>query len=278
MSLFGKVLAQVKIEAGPAFPSGLATVFPVPAVCTVGGQPEPCLRWEYRWSVQTSGVSLENGLLSVDSDVTIHASDPAGATVTKSLPSIFPVDTDGERFLKFGTGNVTTFTGSYFTPASILPGTLTAAFTGKKGAIPTFARCALAGADNIGVQQNQAVADEKSYRIPGAVVAFKLAPPPDGRVIPGSVMVTPDAGGSVENFPIEETNEPINFDNLGATVFNTPLQVTTLGSCKYSWTNTTGGRSTVSCSTCCVNKATNQCVLSSSLTNPATQCKTGTFP
>jgi hypothetical protein len=155
---------------------------------------------------------------------------------------------------------------------------LTAAFTGKKGILPTFARCALAGADNIGVQQNQAVADEKSYRIPGASIAFKLAPPPDGRVIPGSVTVTPDGGGNPGDFPIQETNEPINFDNLGATIFNTPLQVTTLGSCKYSWTNTTGGRSTVSCSTCCVNKATNQCVLSSSLTNPATQCKTGTFP
>jgi hypothetical protein len=60
-------------------------------------------------------------------------------------------------------------------------------------------------------------------------------------------------------------------------VFVGAVQFTQPGSCKYSWTNTAGGRSTVTCSTCCINSATNQCVLKSSLTSPSTQCKAGTF-
>jgi hypothetical protein len=156
MVLLGKTVAAVKIEAGPGSLSNtLAEEFPFSETCPSG----LCSKWEYRWTVQTPGVTLERVLISVDSDVTIQSSNSAGATVVKSLPGFFAVDTDGERFIRFPASG-TSFTASFSTPANAGPGTLTAAFVGKKGALPVFARCAIAGADNLIPEPKQAVNKE----------------------------------------------------------------------------------------------------------------------
>jgi hypothetical protein len=270
MKLGNTVLASVKITAGPDGVGGLATQFPQPDTCA---GPVPCVRWDYKWEVLSppSGVVLNNALVSVDSDVTISASNPAGAMVTKSLPPIFLVDTDGERFLRFGTGNVTTFSGSYFTPPGILPGTLTAAFTGKKGFVPVFARCALAGADNVGVQQNLATVEEKCYKITGATVCYQVDPR-DGRVIAGTQVITADP-----DFNFVVVDADLLIDGIGKVIYTTPAQFSSEGSCNYTWTNTAGGRSTVSCTNCCIRKSTGKCVLAADLTDPVNQCKAGTY-
>jgi hypothetical protein len=202
---------------------------------------------------------------------------PAGATVVKTLPTFIPVDTEGERFLKFETNTTTEFIGSYWTPINVTPGTLTAAALGKKGTAINvfFGRCPIAGADNVITQSNEAVADLRTFKITGCTVIFQVDR--DGKVIPGTIAVlededNPNPGGCTAN----ETTDPLVID--GKTIeFVGAVQFTQGGSCNYSWTNTAGGRSTVNCPNCCINKATSQCVLTSTLTNPATQCKTGTL-
>ena len=276
--LFSTSKVSIKVEAGPGAASNtLADQFPVSGPCPAGVSDTTCKQWIYRWTVQTSGATLQKALNSVDSDVTIHTSTPAGATVIKTLPAFIPVDTEGERFLKFEANTTSEFIGSYWTPINVTPGTLTAAALGKKGTSLNvfFGRCAIAGADNVITQSNEAVADLRTFKITGCTVAFQVDR--DGKVIPGTIqiVVDPDNPNPGNCIP-EETTDPLVID--GKTIeFVGAVQFTQGGSCNYSWTNTAGGRSTVSCLNCCINKATNQCVLKTSLVSPTTQCKTGTF-
>jgi hypothetical protein len=261
---------NVKIQAGPNGEGGLATEFPVSEPCPEGVSSDTgqCLRWDYLWTILTAGASFDKTLTSVDSDITVHTATPA-ATVVNSLPGFFVFDTDGERFLKFNAYG-TSFTASYVTPASVTAGTLTAAFTGKKSHKWFSGRCPLAGADNFVLQQNQAIAAQQQFKLAGCTVAY--TPDAFGKVIPGSLMIIEGA----ENCSVEETTNAIIVDGKPV-VFVGAVQFTQGGSCNYSWTNTTGGRSTVNCSTCCINNTTGQCVLKSSLSNPTTQCRAGTL-
>ena len=150
MIVLGKTLGTVRIEAGPGGD------FPVTEPCPAGFS-GLCKKWEYRWTALTPGLNLNLMLASVDSDVQINNASPA-ATIVKSLPGFIVVDTDGERFVKFtAAGTPTTFTGAFWTPATVGTGTLTAAFVGKKGSLPVFARCAIAGADNLVPEAKEAV-------------------------------------------------------------------------------------------------------------------------
>lgn len=268
-------LATVKIEAGPGLKSELDTEFPRTGPCPEGVGTGSCSEWVYRWTVlQPEGTLITNALVSVDSDVPIFASDPPGATVVGDIPGIIPVATNGERFLMFPVSNLTTFTGSFLTPANITPGTLTAASIGKKGSLPRFARCpfGIAGADNRAVQSsNEAIAADRSYEIPGCKVSFNVDQ--DNKVIPGTIDVVAnsktDECTKVETFQFEVNGRKVEFD--------TGVQITQAGSCIYSWTNAAGGLSTANCTSCCVKKSTNQCVPKNTLTNPQTQCKAGTL-
>jgi hypothetical protein len=269
MSVLGG--ATVQIQAGPNLSEegGLATQFPIPVTCGEGscpcGSDSKCLKWQYRWTITGSeSASLLTGMVSVDSDVTVYSSDPSGAQVSK----IFPILAEGERFLTFQVGGGQTFTGSYFTPVNVTPGTLTAGFVGKKGFFPLAGRCALAGANNVLLSKNQPEPEEQQYRLQGCTIAFQVAS--DGRVIPGTIRIVQDTGGQCTLF---ESTQPITVDGT-ETIFVGAATFTVPGSCSYCFTNTYGGRTCSTCTACCVNKATGACVLKSTI--PASQCKSGT--
>jgi hypothetical protein len=140
-------LGSVKIQAGPddEESDGLAKNFPMLAPCPPGeGLPVgECLKWTYRWIVPSGALTLLDALVSVDTDITVLASDPSGATISR----IIPITVEGERVLTFN-ATANTFTASYWTPPGVGPGTLTAGFVAKKGWGHPAGRCALAGADD----------------------------------------------------------------------------------------------------------------------------------
>jgi|WetSurSiteA1Bulk_404760.scaffolds.fasta_scaffold00400_11 hypothetical protein len=265
----------VKIQAGPNLSEGggLSTQFPIPYTC-VGdaicpcGDSSSCLQWQYRWAITgCDNASLVTALVSVDSDITVLSSDSLGAKVSK----IIPILAEGERFLTFPVSGGTTFTASYFTPVNVTPGTLTAGFAGKKGWLPLLGRCALAGADSVIVQKNQAVADEQTFHLEGCTVAFKVDI--GGKVIPNTMHII----DGKENCTFEGDTNGLEIDGLEV-VFVGSVQFTLPGSCSYCFTNTAGGRSCTTCTACCISSTTGACVLKNTLSNPATQCKAGTYP
>ena len=224
MVILGKTLGTVKIEASP----------PLTEPC-----PSPfsglCKKWEYLWTVQTSGVTLDRALISVDSDVTVKTSSP-GATVVKSLPGFFALDTDGERFLRF-TASGTSFMGSYFTPAEAGAGTLTAAFTGKKGAIPVFARCAIAGADNLIPEPNQAV-NKEFVSLAGPCTVKRTV---DGFGRTATLTVDPQPAGC-----LDAGLKTLGLENgSGAVHISGETQITAImNPTLYCWPSTTTGKMT----------------------------------
>jgi hypothetical protein len=139
-------LGNVTIQAGPHDEhDGLAEIFPIPDACPPGvGLPVgQCLKWTYQWIFPRGAATLVDALVSIDTDITVLASDPSGATISR----IIPVIAEGERVLKFN-ATTNTFKASYWTPPGVGPGTLTAGFVAKKGFWPLAGRCALAGADD----------------------------------------------------------------------------------------------------------------------------------
>lgn len=250
----------VTIQAGPALGnSGLSDVFPIPSSCSGS----PCLQWQYRWTFP-SGVTPLEALTSVDTDVTVLMADPVA-----QVARIIPITAEGERYLKFAASG-SAFVASYYTPTDVKPGTLTAGYTGKKGIWPVAGKCALAGADDLIIQQNQAVIAEQTYALEGCTVAFQVAP--DNKVIPGTIRIVEG-----ENCTTSETTSPIHVDG-DPIIFVGAVQFTQEGSCKYCWTNTTGGATCSTCEDCCVRKTTNKCVKISSLSDPCTQCKASSIP
>jgi hypothetical protein len=143
---------SVKIQAGPDGMSPPVGPFPIPDPCPSTG--EDCLKWTYKWTVTGAGLSLSKVGISVDTDITIFASSPAGATIDPFIPFV----AEGERLLRYSVpGTPTTFTASFWTPAGVGPGTLTAGVLVKKGFLFLPGRCALAGADNQVTQTRIAV-------------------------------------------------------------------------------------------------------------------------
>jgi len=270
----------VKIEAGPA-ESGLAKEFPIPVDCPPGpGVPTGCLKWQYRWTF--NNVNPELAGVSVDSDITVFAAT-LPAEVSKLL-GILNLG-KGERFIKFtASGAPLPFIAEYITPVDATPGTLTAGFTGKYSTtffgktiwLPAAGLCALAGANNVVLQQNQATPDYSSSRIPNCLVSFLLDP--SGKVVKGSMTTEPDDPAICE-VTEDDTLKVMGSDGeLREIVFSTAAQTTQAGSCRYCWVNTAGGQSCTTCKTCCIDNASGKCVPTSTLTNPASQCLAGTFP
>lgn len=190
-------LGSVTIQAGPdAESDDLAENFPIPDPCPPGmGLPVgQCLKWTYRWMFPRGAVMPLEALVSVDTDITILASNPSGATISR----IIPVIAEGERVLKFN-ATANTFTASYWTPPGVGPGTLTAGFVAKKGLWPLAGRCALAGADDriigpdlpVTTQVTDQVGDcviQRTVGARGCTVKIQVVPPSD----PALCMVEPE--------------------------------------------------------------------------------------
>jgi hypothetical protein len=147
-----------------------------------------CLKWTYRWIFPGGTVTPLEALVSVDTDITVLASDPGGATISR----IIPVTVEGERFLKFN-ATANTFTASYWTPPGVGPGTLTAGFVAKKGFALLPGRCALVGADDritgpdlpVTTQVTDQVGDcviQRTIGARGCTVEILVVPPSDPEV------------------------------------------------------------------------------------------------
>jgi hypothetical protein len=130
--------------AGPDTSGNPTGNFPLTEFCPSDfGTGGLCKKWEYKWTISGSGSpTFLNGAISVDSDIAVLAA--LGGSVTNILNTISVGE--GERFVKF-TGSGTSFSKTLWTTLDAEPGTLTAAFLGKKGILPLAGRCALAGAD-----------------------------------------------------------------------------------------------------------------------------------
>ena len=246
---------KVHIEAGPA---DLSPQFPLAGMCgPTGGPYQPCLRWIYRWTVTGTNASLVEALVSVDSDITVlDAKTPVHISKILGIVNVG----EAERFLDFPTSG-TKFVANYSTPANATPGTLTAGFIGKKGLLPLVGRCQLAGANNVVLQPNQAVADMQTFQTPGCTVAFSVGP--DGKVIPDTIQIT----AGTDNCTTTETIEPLDIDGIPV-VYIGSAQMTLQGSCSYCWVNTSGGKTCTTCKTCCISNATGKCVAISSIVYP----------
>ena len=227
----------VKIEAGPATGPGLSTQFPLTDICVPPGQLEgqPCLKWQYRWSIIAGSASLKEALVSVDSDITVLK-----ATTPVHVSKIIPIMAEGERFLAFPT-SLTSFVAEYWTPLNVTPGTLTAGFVGNK--LFLMGRCDLAGANNVTVQPFQAVPNLAFYPLPGCLVSFAVDS--KGMPIPGTTQAT---GDGCEGSP--QDSEMV-IDGLSL-LYGSPMQWTVEApeSCTTCWRNTYGGKTCVTTAAC----------------------------
>lgn len=231
------------------------------------------LRWDYSFTY--NGVNPSNAFLSVSHDTELFFTTPAAAVST----SICAGDSQSKAgqftcevtFLRYN-ANGSTFNAAYLTSLGWSPRIATAG--AKAGNFQQF--CLLAGAGRPTTEPNQAVADQESYQLPGCLVAFNVTP--NGKAIPGSMQILDDPNN---NCTIEETLVPPTV-NGKEVQFIDAAQITTAGTCTYSWVNSSGGLSSTLCTGCCVTKSTvnppNTCVLKTSLTNFNTQCKASSLP
>ncbi len=278
-------LAIVDAGANPNDPPGQPTgPFPRAVTC-----PDECfgavypgtttlltgqfLRWDFRYSpFPKTSPSLVG--VQVASDVGIVAAVSPNGTGTPSITAPCFGDSSiqsgandcDSQWIKYPGNSTSTnpFKAYYFTGLGLQP--RVEGVVVKSGS--SIANCLLAGAGTSGgLDPNQAVADAQTFNTPGCTVVFSVAP--NGKVIPGTIQIIEGQA----NCSTGETTEPVTIDGI-PTVFIGPAQFTQPGSCSYCWTNTAGGRSCCTCTTCCVNSATGKCVLKSTI--PSTQCLSGT--
>lgn len=227
----------VKIEA---VPDSLSGAFPFSTDCPAGGTGQ-CLKWTYRWTY--SGITGWKALVSVDSDITVLASEPVGAEVSK----IIPITAEGERFLTFPVTSQP-FIASYYTPLNVTEGTLTAGYVGKIGILPLAGKCALAGADNVISLPSAAVADTQTFTLPDLGCAVSFSVDANNKVIFGTMNAS-TLSGSSSTCSAEEDPTPLQI-NTKIPVFTSAANFLIDGSCNYCWINTKGGTSCVWCSSC----------------------------
>lgn len=251
LSLDGSKYARILAGPDATQENGLATAFPLTCKngvgqCSCGDAAlnPTCLEWQYQWKIiGFPAANLGTAMISAGSNVSVYSSNPVGATVLQ------PLIAKGERFIQFSVPDGMTFSGAYYTPLNITPGTLTAGFTGKNGRIPLLGRCALAGASFVTVSQNQALPapETKTFSTAGGCVFSLNVDPASGKAIPGTIKLI---GGSPDDCSISETySMQIDGNPL---VYVSAGQWTEEGSCKYCQTNTYGGKTCATCSTCII--------------------------
>ncbi|MGZ8946013.1 MAG: hypothetical protein ACXW1W_11380 [Methylococcaceae bacterium] len=222
------------------------------------------LRWDYSFTYH--GVTPSHAFLSVSGDTQLFFTSPS---------SIVSSDCAGDSYSKAGkyacelhfmryNVSSSTFTAYYLTSLNWSPRIATAG--AQAGSFQDF--CLLAGAGKPPSDQNQIqeVTEIQTVLTPGCRV--ELTRDSKGRV--ENAQITEGA----DNCSIEVSPDPILIDGKRL-LSELRDPVTTEGSCNYSYTNSIGGKTTIACSTCCVQSSTNKCVLKSSLSSPTTQCTAG---
>jgi hypothetical protein len=229
------------------------------------------LLWEYTFTYH--GVNPSNAFLSVSDDTELFFATPTAAVSTPicagDSQSKAGQSTCETRFLRFNAYN-STFSAAYLTSPNWAPRIATAG--AKAGNFQQY--CLLAGAGKPTEATGNAVTHVES-QTPACDYEFEVSPGGHS-IVTGTLKTIPPGN---PDCPIEEDNVPPTLNGMVVSGFETDIDhpIRTEGSCNYTYTNTSGGTSTITCSTCCISKSTNKCVLKSSLTSPTTQCTSGSL-
>jgi hypothetical protein len=171
-------------------------------------------------------------LVSVDTDITVLASDPPGATIS----NIIPITAEGERFVKFiTTPTPLSFTKSHWTPTGVGVGTLTAGFVAKKSTglpLPLAGRCALAGADDRVVLPNLAVTTQLTDQVGDCSIQRTI----DAQGCTVQIVLQ---SGCTEDTTITEESVAVGANT--AIAIGCESRITATGSQKYCYPTTTAG-------------------------------------
>jgi hypothetical protein len=235
------------------------------------------LRWDYTFTYTgvTIPISSQSGddrdrddsrtpyaFLSISNDTKLYYTTPSSVIPTDTCQgdsvSKAGQSTCEARFLRFKpVSNILNV--AYLTSVGLSPRLATAG--ARVGQVQQF--CMLAGA---GIQSNatlnQPVSESVEQIVQTAGCRVLLTRDPNGRVAEAEVVE--DKGGQCV---IEVTHGPITIDGSNVVSELPKDGWTTEGSCNYSYTNTSGGKTTIACPNCCVQLSTNTCVLKSSLSN-----------
>jgi hypothetical protein len=226
------------------------------------------LRWDYTFMY--FGVNPSQAYLTVSDDISLFFTSPT------AVISPFCSNNSGDdgglspcevRTIRFN-ANSTTFNAAYLTGLDWSPRIASAG--AKAGNFKAY--CLLAGGGKPTGATGQAIT-QVNAQTPGCTYEFGVGS--GGQDIEtGSLHITSGDG----NCTVAEDTEPLIVDERPVSGWHINFldPVRTEGSCNYTYTNTAGGKTTISCTTCCVAKSTNKCVLKSALSSPATQCTSGT--
>ena len=241
------------------------------------------LMWEYKLTYANMSVYTSYALFSVASDIEIDGTFDGEGAYLLATPSVAG---DGDcktdlgnhmyesRILRYyNDTKVTPYTVKYYTPTGIGPRVATAGV--KYGFSSKY--CLLQGAGSpLALDSNKPIAASASFDTPGCTVSYKVDP--QNRVITGSIVVT----NFDPLFPcvVTDNADPLLIEGKPILYFGGPLTWAG-GSCKYcvaNCQNTSGGAAYITCTSCCVSKATNKCVAKPA--DPSTWptfCKEGTY-
>jgi len=262
LGTFATVVAGVDESGNPSstaqFPKVITCPNSADSNCPVDfGGTGKYLRWDYAYAFSGSNPSLS--LLTVSIDTPLLYTSPT-AVISNSCDGDTSTRTAAhtcERKALRYTANSSTYKAFYLTPTGIGP--LQATAGAKAGSKEGY--CLMGGAGRPSEETGQAVT-HVTARTPGCNYEFDVAP--GAQDIVAGTMTT----DNTDNCSIVEDSTPPEID--GKPTFNLHSGVLepfpTVGSCIYTYTNTSGGKTQISCSTCCVQASTNTCVQKTSTT------------
>jgi len=237
-------------------------------------------RWDYEYKgsataspsligLQVSAETTLKGAIGGDGNWTNISANLSDYCIGNSALQMGAGDCDSKWLQISGNCSATNpYKVSIFTDAGYKMGYEGVSF--KSGKLVGY--CGIQGVSSPGCfDVNRALYTDLTFTMPGpCTVSYQVTPDCKAidnsmQVIAGDCTVTNTAGMDINSAPVLD---------IGAAC--PVVTYTQPGSCNYCIA-TAGGTSCSTCSTCCINAATSKCVLKSSLSNPATQCKSGTY-
>jgi hypothetical protein len=270
---------DIRIVAGPDAKGEPLAPFPRVVTCP---DPDDCPRkdvplvgqfllWEFKVT-ELGKTRVAHVILSVAADIEVLWAYPSAALSDICLgddTTKAGQHTCESRFIRFDAEPTTTL-ARYYTPVGLVPTLTTAGWDAGKA----DGYCPCAGAGTTVFEASQAEPKSQSYVLgeTGCIVRFDVAP--NGKLIPGSMELVQGKGDCV----IEDDTRLIEIDGKPV-VYLGMVQWTEEGnSCKYCWTNTYGGKTCVTCTTCCIKKGTTKCIQVKADLSNCDKCKKASKP
>lgn len=253
------------------------------------------LKWDYTFTypVRPRGSSRDddyeesegrpsrysNLYLSVSGDTSIFNTLPSILDIQPSCGSAHDQGHKSEssscesRILRFPAVNPIVNSGyqysvSFITPLGYTPRIASAGVQSGRQKTPDY--CLIAGASK---QDTVYVATVESQIVSTPGCRVELVKDSSGRVASATLTDPNNPNCQIETSPasyICDSDGGVNPQPVDCkkVVSNLPENgLASEGSCNYSYTNTMGGKTTIACTTCCIQKSTNKCVLKSSLSS-----------